>query len=210
MLFHHAQVCTITFFNAQQKKDDEHPYGIEEGDETSLRLKNTAYGFASAIAGAVTGEGGSGSGGLLLDYLKKSGGDMTGKAQCQLRFRSRHWKHPYPGNLFAGHYRSGRCGNCHRVRYQDYRQPESRGRQPAYRRQAVAPLRRGQGHRYNQRFPYRLSGCDGTFQRGMDYRGTRIQEYPSPRHGWPWAGRMSIIVATPIRTRWIGRCGTAW
>lgn len=47
------------FFNAQQKKDDEHPYGIEEGDETSLRLKNTAYGFASAIAGAVTGEGGS-------------------------------------------------------------------------------------------------------------------------------------------------------
>ena len=36
------------FFNAQQKKDDEHPYGIEEGDETSLRLKNTAYGFASA------------------------------------------------------------------------------------------------------------------------------------------------------------------
>ena len=86
-------------------------------------------------------------------------------------FRSRHWKHPYPGNLFAGHYRSGRCGNCHRVRYQDYRQPESRGRQPAYRRQAVAPLRRGQGHRYNQRFPYRLSGCDGTFQRGMDYRG---------------------------------------
>ena len=28
------------FFNAQQKKDDEHPYGIEEGDETSLRLKN--------------------------------------------------------------------------------------------------------------------------------------------------------------------------
>lgn len=27
------------FFNAQQKKDDEHPYGIEEGDETSLRLK---------------------------------------------------------------------------------------------------------------------------------------------------------------------------
>ena len=65
------------FFNAQQKKDDEHPYGIEEGDETSLRLKNTAYGFASAIAGAVTGEGGSGSGGLLLDYLKKSGGPAS-------------------------------------------------------------------------------------------------------------------------------------
>ena len=29
------------FFNAQQKKDDEHPYGIEEGDETSLRLRGT-------------------------------------------------------------------------------------------------------------------------------------------------------------------------
>lgn len=28
------------FFNAQQKKDDEHPYGIEEGDETSLRLSS--------------------------------------------------------------------------------------------------------------------------------------------------------------------------
>ena len=69
------------FFNAQQKKDDEHPYGIEEGDETSLRLNEDteAYGFASAIAGAVAGEGGSGSGGLLLDYLKKSGGDMTGR-----------------------------------------------------------------------------------------------------------------------------------
>lgn len=76
------------FFNAQQKKDDEHPYGIEEGDETSLRLKNTAYGFASAIAGAVTGEGGSGSGGLLLDYLKKSGGDMTGKLSANYGFEA--------------------------------------------------------------------------------------------------------------------------
>ena len=45
------------FFNVQQKKDDDHPYGVEEGDETSIRLKNTAYGFASAIAGAVAGEG---------------------------------------------------------------------------------------------------------------------------------------------------------
>ena len=65
-----------------------HPYGIEEGDETSLRLKNTAYGFASAIAGAVTGEGGSGSGGLLLDYLKKSGGDMTGKLSANYGFEA--------------------------------------------------------------------------------------------------------------------------
>lgn len=68
-----------TFFNAQERKSAGNPYGIEEGDETSIRLKNTAYGFASVIAGAVSVGGGGGSdGGLLLDYLKKSGGDMTG------------------------------------------------------------------------------------------------------------------------------------
>jgi hypothetical protein len=38
------------FFNAQDKKDDEHPYGIQEGDNTSILLRNTAYGFAEAIA----------------------------------------------------------------------------------------------------------------------------------------------------------------
>lgn len=75
------------FFNVQQKKDDDHPYGVEEGDETSIRLKNTAYGFASAIAGAVAGEGAPGDGGLLLEYLRKSGGDMTGGTPCELRFR---------------------------------------------------------------------------------------------------------------------------
>ena len=69
-----------TFFNAQERKSAENPYGIEEGDETSIRLKNTAYGFASVIAGAVSAGGGGGGsdGGLLLDYLKKSGGDMSG------------------------------------------------------------------------------------------------------------------------------------
>lgn len=80
--------CTITFQCPAEKGRREHPYGIEEGDETSLRLKNTAYGFASAIAGAVTGEGGSGSGGLLLDYLKKSGGDMTGKLSANYGFEA--------------------------------------------------------------------------------------------------------------------------
>lgn len=64
------------FFNAQDKKSSETPYGIEEGDETSIRLHNTSYNFASAIAGAVNG-GGS-EGGVLLDYLKKSGGNMAG------------------------------------------------------------------------------------------------------------------------------------
>ena len=76
------------FFNAQQKKDDEHPYGVEEGDETSVRLKNTAYGFASAIAGAVTGEGGESGGGLLIDYLKKSGGNMTGIFRANYGFEA--------------------------------------------------------------------------------------------------------------------------
>ena len=76
------------FFNAQQKKDAEHPYGVEEGDETSVRLKNTAYGFASAIAGAVTGEGGESGGGLLIDYLKKTGGDMTGIFRANYGFEA--------------------------------------------------------------------------------------------------------------------------
>lgn len=76
------------FFNAQQKKDDDHPYGVEEGDDTSSCLKNTAYGFASAIAGAIAGEGGSGSGGLLLDYLKKTGGDMTGILRANYGFEA--------------------------------------------------------------------------------------------------------------------------
>ena len=37
------------FFNAQQKKDDEHPYGIEEGDETSLRLNERYRGLRVCI-----------------------------------------------------------------------------------------------------------------------------------------------------------------
>lgn len=78
------------FFNAQDRKDSEHPYGIVEGDETSTRLKNSAYGFASAIAGSVAGEGGSGgeSGGVLLDYLKKTGGDMTGLLRANYGFEA--------------------------------------------------------------------------------------------------------------------------
>ena len=63
----------LNFFNAQERKSAENPYGVEEGDETSVRLKNTAYGFASAIAGAVTGEGGNGESALLLNYLKEPG-----------------------------------------------------------------------------------------------------------------------------------------
>lgn len=68
------------FFNAQERKSSEQPYGVEEGDDTSIRLHNAAYGFADAIAGSIAGEGGgeSGSEGILLGYLAKNGGDMTG------------------------------------------------------------------------------------------------------------------------------------
>lgn len=78
----------LNFFNAQERKSAENPYGVEEGDETSVRLKNTAYGFASAIAGAVTGEGGNGESALLLNYLKKSGGDMTGILRADYGFEA--------------------------------------------------------------------------------------------------------------------------
>ena len=179
------------FFNAQQKKDDEHPYGIEEGDETSLRLKNTAYGFASAIAGAVTGEGGSGSGGLLLDYLKKSGGDMTGKLSANYGFE-------------AG------IGNTRILETysQDITDPEGVVTAIEYGIRITGNLKvGGDSLHIGGRQLLRMRRY---IPKGHGLSGTRIQEYPSPRHGWPWAGRMSIIVATPIRTRWIGRCGTAW
>lgn len=67
-----------SFFSAQDKKDADHPYGITEGDETSIRLHNLAYNFAEAIACGVNGEGGENTGGILLDYLKKTGGNMSG------------------------------------------------------------------------------------------------------------------------------------
>ena len=76
------------FFNAQDKKSPENPYGIEEGDNTSLRLRNTAYGFAEAIAGAVAGEGDGTDGGVLLGYLKKTGGDMTGTLRANYGFEA--------------------------------------------------------------------------------------------------------------------------
>lgn len=60
------------FFNAQDAGT------ITEGDRTSIRLRNTAYNFASAIASGVSGEGDTGGGSVFLGYLKKSGGDMSG------------------------------------------------------------------------------------------------------------------------------------
>ncbi len=77
------------FFYAQDKKTPENPYGIEEGDGTSIRLRNTAYGFAEAISGALAGEGdGSSEGGILLGYLKKTGGDMTGMLRANYGFEA--------------------------------------------------------------------------------------------------------------------------
>lgn len=76
------------FFNAQDRKDDDHFFGIVEGDETSTRLKNSAYGFASAIAGSVDGGGSGEGGGILLDYLKKSGGNMTGLLRANYGFEA--------------------------------------------------------------------------------------------------------------------------
>lgn len=76
------------FFNAQDRKDDQHPYGVEEGDGTSIRLHNAAYGFAYAIAGAVEGGGSGNSGGILLDYLQKAGGDMSGSLRANYGFEA--------------------------------------------------------------------------------------------------------------------------
>lgn len=65
-----------TFFNAQERRSESNPYGVEEGDDTSIRLHNTAYGFAEAISSGVSGEGGGT--GSWAGYLPRSGGDMQG------------------------------------------------------------------------------------------------------------------------------------
>lgn len=70
------------FFNAQDAG------AISEGDDTSIRLHNTAYDFAAAIAGAVSGDGGTGGGGILVEYLRKSGGDMTGLLRARYGFEA--------------------------------------------------------------------------------------------------------------------------
>lgn len=76
------------FFNAQDRKDEQHPNGVEEGDDTSIRLHNAAYGFAYAIAGSVEGGGSGNQGGILLDYLRKDGGDMSGSLRANYGFEA--------------------------------------------------------------------------------------------------------------------------
>lgn len=77
-----------SFFNSHDKKDEEHPWGIVEGDDVSIRLHNTAYNFAEAIAGGMTGTGNGEEGGVLIEYLKKSGGDMSGLLRANYGFEA--------------------------------------------------------------------------------------------------------------------------
>ncbi len=68
------------FFNAQDSGT------VVEGDWISIRLHNTAYGFAEAIASSVGG--GDSEGGVLIGYLKKSGDDMYGKLRANYGFEA--------------------------------------------------------------------------------------------------------------------------
>lgn len=70
------------FFNAQDAGT------VTEGDRTSIRLRNTAYNFASAIASGVSGEGDTDGGSAFLGYLKKSGGDMSGLLRANNGFEA--------------------------------------------------------------------------------------------------------------------------
>lgn len=70
-----------SFYNAQDAGT------LEEGDDTSIRLHNTAYDFAAAIAGAVAGDGGTG-GGVLMQYLQKAGGAMSGPLSARYGFEA--------------------------------------------------------------------------------------------------------------------------
>ncbi len=77
------------FFNAQDRKDEDHHWGITEGDELSIRLRNTAFGFAEAIAWGINGELGSGGdGGALVQFIKKQGDSMQGKLSANYGFEA--------------------------------------------------------------------------------------------------------------------------
>lgn len=72
------QQLYIAFFKSQDPKSATNPNGIVEGDQSSIRLKNTAYTFALAMCDAADAGGGGGGEGDIT-YLKKSGDDMSGK-----------------------------------------------------------------------------------------------------------------------------------
>lgn len=79
------------FFDAQEKKSEQAPFGIEEGDDNSMRLKNTAYTFAlSMMEAAANGGGGEDVGGVIPDgaYIKKSGDSMFGELSASYGFKA--------------------------------------------------------------------------------------------------------------------------
>lgn len=81
-----GSLCYAIYTQLYQNFYDAQDAGtVTEGDVTSIRLHNTAFGFAEAIAGGVSGDGGS-SGGALADYLKRSGGDMSGELRADYGF----------------------------------------------------------------------------------------------------------------------------
>ena len=68
------------FFNVQDAGT------VAEGDGISIRLHNTAFGFAEAISSAVGG--GDSEGGVLIDYIKRTGGNMTGAFRANHGFEA--------------------------------------------------------------------------------------------------------------------------
>lgn len=74
------------FFHSQDPKSSTNPNGIVEGDQSSVRLKNTAYTFALAMCNAADA-GGTGGGNDLL-YLKKAGDNMSGKLSALYGFEA--------------------------------------------------------------------------------------------------------------------------
>lgn len=67
-----------SFFNAQTQKSPSYPLGIEEGDQTSIRLHNTSYNMADIIGDSIE----YGTEGIEIDVsdlLKKSGDSMVGE-----------------------------------------------------------------------------------------------------------------------------------
>lgn len=66
------------FFEAQVPKSPDFPYGIEKGDQTDIRLMNSAYGFAKTIGDSII-IGDDGGEIDVTNLVKKSGDTMLGK-----------------------------------------------------------------------------------------------------------------------------------
>lgn len=69
------------FFEAQIPKSPDFPYGIEKGDQTDIRLMNSAYGFAKTIGDSII-VGGGGEEIDVTNLVKKSGDTMMGKLRA--------------------------------------------------------------------------------------------------------------------------------